>query len=75
MNIVTDYWMGVDTELKDIDTRVKALRGDHMLQMRVKSLIRYWKVVEQDYKLYIQAVRAFMHEQVQHLLLFSSTRS
>jgi len=58
MDVVAEYWMGVDTELKDIDTRVKALRDDHMLQMRIKGLSRDWNAVAQDHKLYINAVRA-----------------
>ena len=58
MDVVAEYWMGVDTELKDIDIRVKALRDDHMLQMRIKGLSRDWNAVAQDHKLYINAVRA-----------------
>jgi hypothetical protein len=58
MDVVADYWMGVDTELKDIDNRVKALRDDHMLQMRIRGLGRDWIGVAQDYKSYLTAVRA-----------------
>jgi hypothetical protein len=57
MDVVTAYWMGVDTELKDIDNRVKALRGDHMLQMKIRSLARDWEGVEKNHKLYINTVR------------------
>jgi len=58
MDMVAEYWIGVDTELKDIDNRVKALRDDHLLQMRIRGLSRDWKVVAQDHKCYISAVRA-----------------
>jgi hypothetical protein len=75
MDIVTDYWVTVDYELVKMGTRVRGLRDDHMLQMRIKDLVRDWKTVEQDYKLYINAVRAILHEQVRYLLVFSSTHS
>ena len=75
MDVVAEYWMGVDTELKDIDIRVKALRDDHMLQMRIKGLNRDWAGVARDHKRYITAVRVISHEHVQYLLFFSSTRS
>jgi hypothetical protein len=58
MDIVAEYWIGVDTELRDIETRVKALRDDDMLQMRIRTLSRDWKGVAQDHKCYISAVRA-----------------
>ena len=75
MDVVAEYWMGVDTELKDIDTRVKALRDDHMLQMRIRGINRDWEGVAQDHKSYITAVRVILHEHVQYSLFFSSTRS
>jgi hypothetical protein len=57
MDVVAEYWSGVDTELQDIETRVKALRNDHMLQPRVKNLGNRWKGIAKDHKSYIQAVR------------------
>jgi hypothetical protein len=58
MNIVAEYWSGVDTELQDMEARVKTLRQDHMLQMRVRGLSRRWKDVGKDHKNYIAAVSA-----------------
>jgi hypothetical protein len=68
MDVVADYWIGVDTELQDIETRFKVLRDGHMLQMKIKGLQRNWKEVEKDHKSYINAVRAFVYEQVRYLL-------
>jgi hypothetical protein len=58
MDVVAEYWRGIDTELQDIETRVKVLRKDHMLQMRIRGLGRDWKGVVQDQKSYINAVSA-----------------
>jgi hypothetical protein len=58
MDIVTGYWMEVDTELAEIETQVDALRDDHTLQMRIKGLTRAWTGVAQYHKSYIIAVRA-----------------
>jgi len=58
MDIVAEYWNGVNTELRYIDTRAKTLRDDHMLQMKIKNLMRNWEGVEKDFKQYINAVRA-----------------
>jgi len=58
MNAVTEYWNGVDTELNYVDTRAKTLRDDHMLQMKIKTLMGKWKGIEMDFKQYINAVRA-----------------
>ena len=53
-----EYWSGVDTDLKYIDDQAKKLRDDRRLQMKTKSLIRNWKGVEEDFKQYINTVRA-----------------
>ena len=57
MDIVAGYWMGVDMYLHDIEVLFKALRDDHMPQMRIKGLIRDWNGVAREYKRYITAVR------------------
>lgn len=58
MDVVAGYWMGVDTELQDIEDRVKTLRDDHMLSMKITGLKRDWNGVAQDQKNYITAVRS-----------------
>ena len=57
MDIVASHWLKADTELRDIDTRVKTLRDDHVLQMKIRSLKRAWEDVEKDYMLYMTTVR------------------
>jgi len=63
MNVVAEFWSGVDTELGYADTRAKTLRDDDTLdedtlQMKIMGLTRNWKGVEKDFKEYINAVRA-----------------
>jgi hypothetical protein len=70
MNTVTEYWNGVDTELKFIDAQVKELRDDLRLQMKIKRLMRNLKGVEKDHKLYITAVRAIHAQTGPVLTLF-----
>jgi hypothetical protein len=55
MNTFT--WIGVDTELQDIEARASALQDDHLLQMRIRGISRDWKEVARDRKTYIKAVR------------------
>ena len=58
MDVVASHWLKADMELKDIATRVKALRDDHMLQKNIRSLVREWKGVENHHKFCINAVCA-----------------
>jgi hypothetical protein len=53
-----DAFTWIDMELEDIETRVKALQDDHMLQMRIKGLTRDWEEAVHDHKSYIKAVGA-----------------
>jgi hypothetical protein len=71
MDVVADYWMGVDTELGDIHRRVQGLRNDHMLEMRIGTFSRRWTEIAQNYKSYIQAVRAVHARSSRYLLFFS----
>jgi len=61
MDIVAEYWNGVNTELRYIDTRAKTLRDDHMLQMKIKNLMRNWEGVEKDFKQYINAINTLLN--------------
>ena len=58
MDTVTDYWNGIETELKYIDVQAKKLRDDQGLQLKITSFMRNWKGVEKDFRQYINAVRA-----------------
>jgi hypothetical protein len=72
MDVVAEYWMGVDTELQDIESRVQALRKDHMLQMRIRGLSRDWNGVARDHKSYIAAVSTVCAQTSTVLTLFSA---
>jgi len=56
MDAVTEYWLEAETRLSGIESTVKELRDDHMLQKRIRSLSRDWKETENDYKTYKTAV-------------------
>jgi SMC interacting uncharacterized protein involved in chromosome segregation len=68
MDIIADYWMGLDTELCDISRRVQGLQNDHMLDMKIRTFTRRWKEIAQDYNSYINAVSTVHAEQIRHLL-------
>ncbi len=44
-DVLAQYWLEADTALQDIYNRVKELREDNMLQMRIQGLYRDWKEV------------------------------
>ena len=58
MDVVATHWQTADTQLMDMNSRAKALRDDHMLQMKIKGLQRDWKQVETEHINYLTAVRA-----------------
>jgi hypothetical protein len=68
MDVVADYWMGVDTELRDINRRVRELRNDYILKTKIRAFTRRWREIAQDYKRYINAVSTIHAEQARHLL-------
>jgi len=66
MDIVAEYWSGVNTELNYIDDQARQLRDDRRLHVKIRSLMRNWKGVEKDFKQYINALNTLLNSNPQY---------
>jgi hypothetical protein len=56
MDVITQFWLEVDTAQETIRTMAKGLQNDNSLQMEMRGLKRGWKETADDYKTYQSAV-------------------
>jgi hypothetical protein len=56
MEIITQFWLEVETAQEFITTSAKGLQNDNILQLEMRSLKRCWKDTADDYKIYESAV-------------------